>query len=185
MSEVCALYHGTIARGLREIIPREHSVVYLTPNYAYALFYIVDKDINWITCGVKENGIVQYEEQFPNQLQTIYKGNNGSLYTMISTDAMESTANAAIWTAKKPVAVHAEAHIADVYAALLEEEQAGNIVVNRYADAANNRKREIHEMMVRYIHKSNLTEQSTKKSRFIRDNFPAAWDEVASHPENR
>lgn len=33
-------------------------VVYLTPNRAYALFYIRDRDINWVTCGVKEDGVI-------------------------------------------------------------------------------------------------------------------------------
>jgi len=185
MANLYTLYHGTVMGGLTKIIPREHSIVYLTPNQAYALFYILDKDINWVTCGVKENGIVQYEEQFPNQLQTIYEGSCGSLYTVDPTDTMESIGNGAIWTSKQPVSVYTETHIADVYATLLSHEQAGAISVTRYEHVSADRKRDIHEMMVHYIHKHNLITQTTKKSRFVQETFPAAWTAAASLPERR
>jgi len=178
------LYHGTAVSGLRTLMPVPSSVVHLTPSRAYALFYIMDKDVGWVTCGVKENGVVRYEEQFPNQMEILYRNARGSLYTAAADDGMKM-AGKAIWTSTRPVAVLAEEHIADVYAALLAEERAGCIAVNRYADATDERKRDIRDMMVHYIYKHDLAAQTTKKTRFIRDNFPAAWAEAASHPEMR
>ncbi len=55
-------------------------VVYFTPNRAYALFYIRDREINWVTCGVKEDGVIRYDERFPDQLKTIYQGVSGYVY---------------------------------------------------------------------------------------------------------
>lgn len=65
-------YHGTTTPGITEL--RANPAAYLTPNRAYALFYIIDKEINWVTCGVKEDGIVHYDERFKNQAQKLYAG---------------------------------------------------------------------------------------------------------------
>ena len=55
-------YHGTTTPGITELWAKP--IVYLTPNRAYALFYIMDKNINWVTCGVREDGVVHYDGNF-------------------------------------------------------------------------------------------------------------------------
>ena len=80
-------YHGSIIPGITELgtnsLMHDESktiIVYLTPNRAYVLFYIRDLEINHVTCGVTDEGFIRYDEQFPDQLEKIYKGVNGYLY---------------------------------------------------------------------------------------------------------
>ncbi len=84
------LYHGSIISGIKYIKPNsrlhgsDKEVVYLTDNIPYALFYIWDKEHNHysgkhVTAWIKD-GTAYYEEQFPNQLKTFYKGVSGYLY---------------------------------------------------------------------------------------------------------
>jgi hypothetical protein len=58
--------HGSSVCGITELYPcstahddTSSPVIYLTPNRAYALFYIRDKDINYVTCGVTAEGYVR------------------------------------------------------------------------------------------------------------------------------
>lgn len=69
-----SLFHGT----------SDTKVVYLTDSYPYSLFYILDADHNikqgkHVTSWIKD-GIVYFEEQFPNQLLEFYKGVSGYVY---------------------------------------------------------------------------------------------------------
>ena len=70
-------YHGSSRKGIKSIWANSRlhgtnqDVVYLTDNLCYALMYIWDENRlttqKHVTCGIK-NGILMYEEQFPNQL---------------------------------------------------------------------------------------------------------------------
>ncbi|MDR0287310.1 MAG: hypothetical protein LBI03_06380 [Clostridiales bacterium] len=67
-------YHASNIENLSELLPLStmrgtgEKVCFFTTTRAYAFFYLRDMDINYVTCGVHDNGIVIYEEQFPNQL---------------------------------------------------------------------------------------------------------------------
>jgi hypothetical protein len=75
MSDI--FYHASNIKNLRELLPLStmhgggEKVCYVTPVRAYALFYLRDMEINHVTCWVSGEGVVGYEEQFPNQLKTI------------------------------------------------------------------------------------------------------------------
>lgn len=88
------LYHGSSPQGINVLKPlsklhgSNQKAVYLTENIPHALVYIWDSIKigtcqKWVTCGLK-NGIVYYEEQFPNQLQTFYEGVEGYIYIYCS-----------------------------------------------------------------------------------------------------
>ena len=54
-------YHGSAAAGIATLETRgEKHVVYLTDNRAYALFYLRDPQIDFVTCGVTRDGTVRY-----------------------------------------------------------------------------------------------------------------------------
>ena len=83
-------YHGSICAGIEQLDARSRlhntgeKVVYLTDNIPYALFYIWDEQRNeysgkYVT-GWMRDGVAWYEEQFPEQLKTFYKGVSGYLY---------------------------------------------------------------------------------------------------------
>lgn len=84
------LYHGSTISGLAALRPDAKGAVFLTPNSTYALFYIRDREINWVTCAVGTDGIVRYEEQFPNQLRTIYGGIGGYIYACEANTAQQT-----------------------------------------------------------------------------------------------
>ena len=56
------MYHGSAAAGIQTLQARgEKRVVYLTDNYVYALFYLRDPQIDFVTCGVTRDGTVCYD----------------------------------------------------------------------------------------------------------------------------
>lgn len=106
--------------------------ILLTPNRAYALFYIRDLEINFVTCSVAAEGYVKYFENFPDQLQTLYEGKCGFLYKCGIKDSFEETSEKDIWVSKKPVSVTAVEEIRDVYAEILKCEANGLVRVFSY-----------------------------------------------------
>ena len=93
------LYHGSIIENIEVLEARsklhgsDSRVVYLTSSIPYALVYIWDAEKNnnhtkHVTCGIRD-GEVFYEEKFPNQLETFYKGVSGYLYCVDNEDTYE------------------------------------------------------------------------------------------------
>ena len=177
-------YHGTTVAGIKELASASN-VVYLTPNKAYALFYIRDTDINWVTCGVTKNGIVQYDEQFPNQLPIVYNGISGYIYSCRENAAFEKSPTNDVWICKNPVSVDSAEYIHNVYDEIIKYEKSGDVNIIRYETLTDYKKLDIYDMMVHYIFKNNLLDSSSNQAEFIKKNFPDAWNEVKTHPENR
>ncbi|MFA6730476.1 MAG: hypothetical protein WCR95_05730 [Eubacteriales bacterium] len=154
-------------------------MAYLTPNRAYALFYIIDKEINWVTCGVKEDGIVHYDERFKNQTQKLYAGKSGYLYKCETHGLFSPGKTRGIVVSESPVKVAGFEFIPDVYSQIQSYEKAGDIVINRYESLTGAEKKEVFDMMVHYILKNFGGEFSSAlnaKEVFIKTNFPDAWD---------
>lgn len=185
-------YHGTTTAGIKELglLSKTHdeikpSAVYLTPNRSYALFYIRDIEVNHVTCCVTVDGYIRYDEQFPNQLRTIYKNMSGYLYKCLGNDYFEKTATRDVWVSKKSVPVAETEFIPDVYEEILKNEAAGAVKVNRYELLTNEQKQDIYDMIVHYIYKLDLIKSNSKKAEFFHDNFPDAWNYAEIHPEKR
>lgn len=90
------MYHGSPMAGITELgtLSKTHdetasSAVYLAPNRAYTLFYIRDLEINYVTCGVTEQGYIRYDENFPGQLRTLYEGKAVFFTNVKSTTALK------------------------------------------------------------------------------------------------
>ncbi len=185
-------YHGTSLPGITDLnsVSKTHdslqsSAVYLTPNRAYALFYIRDIEINWVTCGVSEDGIICYDERFPGQLCTLYKGVSGYLYKCTDRGLFESTATRDVWVSKSSVPVEDAEFIPDAYEEILKYEKSGEVKIIRYETLSNEQKQGVYDMMVHYIYKLDLINSTAKKAEFIKENCPAAWRYVLSHPDMR
>jgi len=185
-------YHGSPISGIKELGTRSTThdktksyAVYLTPNRAYALFYIRDLEINHVTCCVTTEGYIRYYEQFPDQLKKLYQGINGYLYICNQESHFEKTNTLDVWVSRIPALVERVEYIADVYDEILKYENVGSVKVVRYETLTDERKQEIYEMMVYSIYKNNRTLKDTKKSAFYSDNFPEAWQYVVEHPEDR
>lgn len=186
------LYHGSPVAGITYLgtLSRMHdetasSAVYLTPNRAYAFFYIRDLEINYVTCGVTSEGYIRYNENFPGQLRTLYDGKSGFLYKCGSNDSFEKTSTSDVWVSKKPVCVRDCEEVRDTYAEILKCEADGLVKVVRYETLSDERKFEIYEMILHSIYKNNYTASTSKKAMFYKDNFPQEWNYAVAHPDER
>ena len=65
----------------------------------------MDKNINWVTCGVKEDGVVHYDEQFPNQLEKLYGGKSGFIYKSNDAELFTPGKSRGIVVSKSPIAI--------------------------------------------------------------------------------
>ena len=171
-------YHASNVGELKELLPLSTAhgsgdkVCYFTPVRAYALFYLRDMEINHVTCGISESGVIVYNEQFPDQLKTIYQGRSGYLYTCENDGGIIAAHTNGVWAARQPIKVVNAEFIADVYAEILKAERSGEVSVVRYESLSDEKKREIIEMMKNYIVKNNLLKNDSRKARFFKDNFP-------------
>ncbi len=168
-------YHGSPTAGIQTLAPPPGKVIYLTNNRAYALFYIRDLAVNHVTCGVADDGVVDYDEQFPGQLRTLYTGRSGWLYACEGDGAFARGSSPWIVTADHAVAVAAAEFIPNAYEAILPEIAAEAVRVKRYEDKTEQQRRDITEMMVRKIFKNGYLGAATPKARFMEQYFPEAW----------
>ena len=167
-------YHGTPAANLKNLAPPPGKVIYLTPCRAYALFYIRDLAVNHVTCGVGQDGVVDYDEQFPGQLRAHYAGRGGWLYTCEEGDFAPGR-DPWIVTADRAVPVASAQFIPDAYEAIQHEIAAGAVRVKRWEDKTDAQKRDLIDMAVWVIFKNGYLGMDTPKARFYERSFPAAW----------
>lgn len=183
-------YHGSPIANIAELSTLSYthdeskkSAVYLTPNRAYALFYIRDLDINYVTCGVTEEGFIRYDERFLDQLKKLYSGRSGYLYTCADDSNYEKTNTRDVWVSKEPVKIISSEFISDVYKELQKYIESGVIRVARYETLSETEKEDIYNMTVWSLYRSGLTEKDTPKANFYCENFSEAWCFVKAHPE--
>ena len=119
-------YHGSPIAGIETLAPSPGKPLYLTDNRAYALFYLRDPEINWVTCGVR-GGIVAYDEQFPGQLRALYAGRGGWLYACGDDGGFVPGGSSWIVTADRAVPVVSAEFIPDAYEAILREISTGTV----------------------------------------------------------
>lgn len=134
------LYHGTTLNGLRVIKANSSShvsrkpVAYFTEDRCYALACYRDKSENFVTMGLHEDGKQHYYERFPNQLEILYGGKRGYLYSPeVVTKGLKNT-KGHTWESEIDVPVGLCEAVDDIYSEILKEEQAGRIIIHRYSE---------------------------------------------------
>ena len=183
------LYHGSYVSGIQELKANsklhdtEQNVVYLTDNIPYALFYIWDAEYNGMlgkyVTGWLKDGIAYYEEQFPEQLKTLYQGVCGYLYHIAMTSNFQKVAgHANTFYSPEDCEVAKEEYIEDVYEELLKYEAMGQMKVLRYNEQTQDRKQALHEKMVMGFQRANFYQENEAKAVFMKKHFPKAWAEA-------
>lgn len=180
------LYHGSGVSDIRVLNARsklhdsEEKVVYLTGSVPYALVYIWDAehigyDRKHVTCALK-GGKVFYEEQFPDQLKTFYKGVSGYLYCVEKNDEFRRVeGRESMFYSSTDAPVSKVVYIEDVYEELMKYEKEGKFQVGRFNEASKEKQDELVQMMASVIEKGNFLEADTPKARFYKKYFKAAW----------
>ncbi len=170
-------YHGSAAAGIATLETRgEKHVVYLTDNRAYALLYLRDPQIDFVTCGVTRDGTVRYEERFPDQLRTLYAGRSGWIYSCAENAAMEKTRVPGIWISHENVPVAAAERIADAYEALQPYLASGAVCVRTYESLSAQEISENDCAIVEFIRQRGLLCEKSPRADFYRERFPRAWE---------
>ena len=172
-------YHGSNMPDIDELKcgGRDHAV-YLTHSRAYALLYIRDRDVDYVTAGFRADGTLVYEEWFPGQLEQLYRGQSGWLYSCTEAPHFVPGRARGIVLSHVPVPVAGCEFIADVYAELQEALREGRIMRLAYEMLAPERKKEMYDGMVCLFQKMDRQTVHPKKIDFYKRNFPAAWAEA-------
>lgn len=182
-------YHGSSVSGINKLEARsilhntEEKVVYLTDSIPYAIYYIWDTEHNGVNrkhvTGWVKNGIAYYEEQFPDQLKTFYKGVSGYLYCIednLNVKPMENRDN--LYYSTNDVLVTEVVQIVDVYEELLKYEAEGKFVVLRYNEQTVERQNELVDLIAEAIIRENFYVQDKDQQEFMKKHFSKAWEKA-------
>lgn len=173
------LYHGTTVSDLEilQAASRDRDgnpVLYLTDRYAYSLFYIRDREISFVTCGVGVDGTVNYDEKFPEQLEMLYRGMSGWVYE-VEVDARPGKVNG-IYIVQGDATITGKTYIPDVFDAIQREITRGTVKLLAYEDTTPAQRALNREGMVRlFLSERNMP---PKKEAFFRKYFPESWEEA-------
>lgn len=170
------IYHGSCIPDLRTIKAnsKSHStgkpVAYFSEDRCYALVCCRSSAENFVTMGVGADGRQHYLELFPNQLETLYKGRRGYIYSLDSADGMTRVKGHS-WESERDVPVSQCEIIADVYSEILREEALGNMVIRRYSemDPAELKKHANHI-------RDHLMDEGEEMAKFYYLHFSSLWD---------
>lgn len=170
------IYHGSCIPGLHAIKAnsKSHStgklVAYFSEDRCYALVCCRSRAENYVTMGVAGDGRQHYIEYFPNQLETLYKGRQGYVYMLDSTDGM-TRGKGHSWESACDVPVSQCERIDDVYSEILREEALGTLVIHRYSELDPAKQKSY----ANYI-RDHLTDEGEDMAKFYRLHFSSLWD---------
>jgi len=173
------LYHGTTIAGLNIIKANAKShtsgktVAYFTEDRCYALVCCRNKNEDFVTMGLGRDGKQHYYERFPDQLRVLYGGKRGYIYFIATANGLLNT-KGHTWESETDVPVHRYEIVNDVYAEILKEEQAGNMVIHRYAEIDPMKQKE----NANYI-KDHIDDQGEEMKQFYLIHFSSLWDEIS------
>lgn len=182
------LYHASFVKDIKDVKPisnyLDNKVSYFTDNYSYSLFYIWDNyktGINkkHVTAFIKD-GIVYYEEKFPNQLLEFYKGVSGYIYYACEDENKFFSKEEAIYYSLEEVKVKKYDYIADVYEKIKELENKGLIKILYYNSLSLDRKKQLINMTAHTIMKKNFFLENNDKRRFYEKYFKDAWSKATN-----
>ena len=176
MTQKTTFYHGSVIGGLDVILANATShvdgskVAYFTTDRIYALVCCRSKEENFVTMGPSD-GIQHYFERFPDQLKVMYDGKEGFLYRPVSSANLKNT-KGHTWESSVDVPVVLAEHIPNVYAEILREEAAGNVIVHRYAEI-DPAEQKLH---ANYIREHLDDPFYTEYREFLIRHFSSLWD---------
>ncbi len=186
------LYHGSITEGITELEAcskshdSEDNIVYLTGSIPYALFYIWDETHNHTpvkhVTGWVKNGIAFYEEQFPDQLKTFYKGVSGYLYYIPkNSDFSMAKERDHMYSSTKNVKIGHVVFVPDVYEELLKYEALGELKILRYNEQSEKRQQELIDMIRDFILQSNFFHDQPVQAEFMKRYFTKSWEKATQN----
>lgn len=190
------LYHGSIINGIRQLkaMSTLHNTdrrgVYLTDNYPYSLFYIWDakhnkKQEKHVTAWIKD-GIVYYEEQFPDQLSAFYKGVSGYVYCIEADENFIEVENRkSMWFHAGEVQITKSLTIPDVYEEILKYAELGRAKIIDFEESSKERIDLLYTHIAkRIIDTGLLNTPECEDAIFYRTYFEIVWKKALKESVN-
>lgn len=183
-------YHGTTLPGLHELRPYaspysnlKEPVVYLTTSKQLALHYIWDINrlaIKMPMLDIRQDGVLVFQEMFAGALEFFYKEVSGYIYHCVGDYVVnKATGVFTCATSRDPVAITDYEYIEDVYAKILEYEQRGTFIYEKYESLPPYRYDIIGGIIMRLIKRENLLRNETHPYwEFFQEKFPQYWKEA-------
>lgn len=169
------LYHGSPTGGIAELrpAPSNHGkpYVYLTDCPTLAQLYAhnpIERPGGFFPYWFDKAGTLHYDEYFPDQTRRMYAGHSGWVYTADVADIPRLDKMPWVYLAEDHVPVNGAQFVPDLYAALLDAEAAGRLVLHRYEDIPE-AQRERHLQVVR---RSLEGHGEDDYRRFVREYMP-------------
>lgn len=189
------LYHGSYVGKIKKLKAnskqhngKEEKVVYLTSNYAYSLFYIWDPIKNhrtnkYVTVYIKD-GIVYYEEQFPNQFYQFYNNVKGYVYYREMHDEFLNGSEESFYISNYDIDVIKFDYIDNVYENILEYVDKGLVKILYFNEQSKERQNQLVEMIVQSILKKQLIGSNTENELFLKRYFTEAYSKAVECYDN-
>lgn len=177
-------FHGSVTPGIKELhaVSKDHTssekAVYLTNNRTYALFYIWDakNEYKYITGGVR-NGVVFYEEWFPNQLSELYRGVKGFIYHCVCDAECKITSmREGVDIINQSVRTDIYEVIEDVYEEIMKCEKEGLAEIKRFTKRTEEEQKKMIDMIAQYIVEQNLLSSDSAEAKFLSTYHTEAWE---------
>lgn len=190
------IYHGSFVSNITTLKPnlkmhngKEEKIVYLTSNYAYALFYIWDPVNNhrknkYITAYIKD-GIVYYEEQFPNQFYEFYHKVNGCVYYVLESDAFIKGSEESFYISNDDTKVVKCDFIDNVHNKILEYINKGLVKILYYNEQPKEKQESLKEKIVHVILKKQIIGSDNEEELFFKKYFVEAYNRAVQSIEKR
>lgn len=172
------LYHGSSTPNISVLHPfpsnHDRPYVYLTHSIVLATIYAhnpLTRPNGFFPYWWNRDGILCYDEYFPNQLEEIYAGQAGSVYECEG-DFPQLEQMKWVYLSEKDVPVLRCREIPDLYRQLLQYEKEGLLFVQRY-DQVSEKQREIWANVVRRsLQQTDLsTPTGQEYAAYIRSHF--------------
>lgn len=136
------LYHGSYVPGITTLRPfasnHDKPYVYLTHSQVLAAIYAhnpMSRPNGFFTYRWGKDGVLHYDEYFENQMEEIYAGQRGYVYTCEG-EYPQIEKMPWVYVAEESVRVNSCTEIPNIYALLLRYEREGILRVRRWKDAS-------------------------------------------------
>ncbi|MEJ6952282.1 hypothetical protein [Natronospora cellulosivora (SeqCode)] len=189
-------YHGTTKAGLRELRPfaspysnLKEPLVYLTTSKQLALHYIWNTDkleIKMPMLDIRKDGVLVFQEMFSGALEYFYKGLSGYIYHCVGDYQINDNSDVfTCATSSSPVPILDYEYIDDVYEKIIEYQEKGTFIYEKYETLPQYRYDIIRGIIIRTIKRENLLNApSDPRYKFYKEKFLQYWKEAEVLEQN-
>ncbi len=175
-------YHGSPINNINSLIPhlaylgQTEALVYTTSSKVMATFYCL-KNFEY-TYGFNKDKQLVYTEYYEDSLQIIYQGKKGYLYECDNLVDYKEGKIPYTYTTNKNVNVKKIEEVDDLYLKLLEYEQQGVLVIERYNTLSDNFKKIIERQILEEIKSKQLLITNNDHANYIKEHYPDIWQKA-------